>query len=212
MNARDDELEQIRQRFIQDWESGEKPSLEEYLRRYPHQAGELAEFAAGLFELEVGGCFTSPAAEEPEPEAAAGDPAVQRIMAVLQAPSGSLREARKAAGWTPGQLARKLILPPAISLAVERGTLRDWPARLEERLAEIFCRSREQVRQMLGAPPPRLAAAHFRAEGVMYRLAAAPPAAPSGWAGRTFSELMEECDRRGELTEAQRAEWLAPET
>jgi len=44
-------LEEIRVRFIREWEQGRGPSLEAYLRRYPRFSMQLAEFAAEFYEL-----------------------------------------------------------------------------------------------------------------------------------------------------------------
>lgn len=193
MNQTPDELEEIQVRFMRAWEAGEKPTLEEYARRYPGHAAELADFVVAFFELEAIDRAVQGEVAAPD------DPALLRVRAALRR-DASLAEARKAMGWTPGRLAEQLHLPAMVALWLERGALRDLPARLEMRLAELFCRSRQQVRAMLAsAAPYRPAAAHFRAEGT-------PQAATSQL--RTFREAMEECARGGSLTEEQRREWL----
>jgi hypothetical protein len=81
-----------------------------------------------------------------------------------------------------------------------RGTLRDLPARLETRLAEVFSRPVEQIRGILQSGPSTFqpAPAHFKSSGVPQ---------PARRRVRTFREALEESD----LTEEQRQEWLSGE-
>jgi len=187
------ELEEARLRFAQEWEEGRRPTLEQYLRRYPHLGGELVDFVAEFLQMEAGAVEAPAFARE-------DDLALARIFAALEPAPPTLAQAREAQGWTVGELARKLNLPDLVALRLEKGALREWPAYLEQKLSELFERPLEQVRRMLlSAAPARSAGAHYRAVGKPRQ--AAPQA-------RTFREALEECARQGKLTEAQRREWL----
>jgi len=71
-------FEEIRQQFMDAWETGRGPTLESYLRRYPRFAPDLAEFAALFFEMSSpGGAPLLPAG--------GADPAPRRILSRLRA-------------------------------------------------------------------------------------------------------------------------------
>src|SRR5262245_25844492 len=72
-------LEQIQLQYLEEWQAGRPPTLEEYVRRYPQFARELADFVLSVAELEATAART---VEGPElsPEARRGrDRAIREI-------------------------------------------------------------------------------------------------------------------------------------
>jgi|GEM_PF-2782459 len=201
-DERIEELEAIQLQYLEEWEAGQAPTVDDYLTRYPRFAAELAEFIPFFLEVEA----AAAAVPESELEAPAGEAALERALAGASAPAANLREVRKAFGWTPPQLARELRLasevrfPSWAILQFERGLVQDWSQRLERALGHVLCRTREEVAALLRASAPvSTPLAHYSAQGV-----------PQAGAQRirTFAEVL---DESGELTDEERRWWLDDE-
>lgn len=188
------ELDSIRLEYLESWEENRAPSLESLVARHPQYAAELSDLVFSLLEEDP----VAGARREAEP---AEDPALARMLAFVHGNDESLAQARKAVGWSPGALAQRLNLPARMVAWLEQGTLRELPEQLELRLAELFARSRDQVREMLAPPVLR------RPAGAFFRATGGSPRTPVA-RERTFEEALAECARQEPLTESQRQEWL----
>ena len=198
--------DEVKYGFVAAWHDGAQPTLHEWAQRYPHVAGELADFVADFVAMENAAVRETPIAAPP----ISSSTREAILRAVRQTPAigaesraaiCTLTEARKARGWRVDQLASALHVPNWIALQLERGALRDWPAKLEERLGEALETSRDQVAAMLQASiaAPQTAAAHFHAEDAP--VANAPVV-------RSFREALESCAQQGQLSAEQQREWL----
>ena len=197
MKAEQDEkdFEPVKIEFIEAWNTGERPTLQDYVRRYPQFTDELIEFVLSFVPLERA---AQRVAEPPMPSASTLE-IVRQTVAGAQASATNLTEARNAMKWTVNRLARELNVPKEIVMWLERGGLRQWPHKLEEKLAHCLCRTGSQVAALLRSSTPAAAPAHFSARGKPQT--AAPKV-------RTFREALEYCEAQGHLTPEQRREWL----
>jgi len=194
-NGQSNDLGAIKLQYIQEWEDGQRPTLQDYVVRYPEFEDELTEFVTDFLQLE-----TVRIEDTLQPPSSAAERALARVLAGVFRPANSLREVRKGMGWSHAYIARELNLPPTVVVQLERGALRDWPAKLEARLSRTVCRTPAEVAVLLGVPSTSSAvAAHYCANG-----SPEPGSSPV----RTFREALEECALRGELSDAQRREWL----
>ncbi|MDF2439115.1 MAG: hypothetical protein JWN98_99 [Abditibacteriota bacterium] len=191
--------DEVKSHFVAAWHDGDQPSLHEWAGRHPQFAAQLAEFVIEFAALE------NAAAREARmhparPVAATTQEAIQRAIR-LTSVAATLAQARKAKGWRIDQLARALNVPDWVALQLERGALRAWPAKLEERLSEALQISRAQITALLQASmaTPPAAAAHYHAREV--------PAA-SAPVVRTFREALEFCAQQGQLSAEQQHDWL----
>lgn len=194
--APENEIALIELSFMEAWETGSNPTLQDYIARYPQYAAEITEFVLEFLELE-GALARTPLPETP---AAATDQAVTRALKAVFAPAENLKQARRSLGWTQGQLAQELNLPSIMILWLEGGDIVDSDPKLETKLGHLLGRTPSQTRILLRAPaPPAMPAVHLKATGTPQNTKAKP---------RSFQEALIECARTGQLTDAQRREWL----
>ena len=194
--AAEDEITAIELDFMEAWEAGSNPTLQDYVARYPQHAGAITEFVLGFLELE-GALARTPLPVTPS---AAAEQAVKRALQAVFAPAENLKQVRMALGLDRSQLAQELNLPSIMILWLEGGDIMDSDTRLEAKLGHLTGRTPSQTRLLLGAPaPPAAPLMHLKATGT-------PRNTPAK--RRTFREALEECDRQGLLTDGQRREWL----
>ena len=199
--------DEVKNNFVAAWHDGEQPTLHQWASRHPQFAIELTDFVLDFVALENAAAREAKTSSA-QPTASTTREAILRairqtsaISADSRAAVQTLAEARKARGWRVDQLATALNVPDWIALQLERGALRDWPAKLEERLSQALETSRAQVAAMVQASiaAPQTAAAHFHSEAAP--VATAPVV-------RTFGEALEVCARQGHLSVEQKREWL----
>lgn len=197
--------DEVKNNFVAAWHDGEQPSLHEWAQRHPDFAAHLADFVPHFVAMENAAARetrnTAPIASTTREAIMHAIRQTSAIAAESRVPMQTLAEARKARGWRLDQLASALNVPDWIALQLERGALRDWPAKLEERLSAALETSRAQIAAMLQASiaAPQTAAAHFHAED-------AP--ASNAPVVRSFREALEACAQQGKLSDEQQREWL----
>jgi len=196
-----DQLEAIQLQFMEQWEAGETPTLQDYVTRHPEWARELTDFVLLFIEVESAAAAVTEAEVE-----GVGKQALERVRAGAMAPAGSLREARTALGWSPGRLAQEVSREARLSnwavLQFERGMVQDWTSRVAKAFAWALGRTLAEIAQLLQGSAPAAASGHYSAKG-------APGTNPQTI--RTFAEVLDECVRRGEMTDAERRYWLEDE-
>lgn len=196
--AAEDEIAAIELDFMEAWEAGSSPTLQDYVARYPQYAGAITEFVLGYLELE-GALARTPLPDIPS---AATERAVKLALQAAFAPADNLKQARIALGLNQRQLAQELNLPSIMILWLEGGDIVDSDTRLEAKLGHLIGRTPVQTRLLLAAPaPPAAPPIHLKATGTL-------PHQNTLAKRRTFREALEECDRQGHLTDGQRREWL----
>lgn len=203
--------DEVKNNFVAAWHDGEQPTLHQWASRHPQFAIELTDFVLDFVALENAAAREAQTISPPPVSQTLTSTTREAILRAIRQTSAisadsraavqTLAEARKARGWRVDQLATALNVPDWIALQLERGALRDWPAKLEERLSEVLQTSRAQIAAALQASiaAPQTAAAHFHSE-------AAPVA--SAPVVRTFGEALEVCAQQGQLSVEQKREWL----
>jgi hypothetical protein len=186
--------ETVQMQFLQEWQEGKAPALQNYVQRYPQWADELTDFVMHWLPMHN----AAHAVEEVATASAETTAIIAQVMQQTATPVRTLAEARRQLGWSPGRLARELNLPERMGVQLMRG-LRDWPPQLEEKLAALLGRSQAQVRALLQATTPQ-PATQWKAKGQPSSKTAPLP---------RWQEALEECARRGELTAEQCREWQA---
>lgn len=190
--------EAVEMLYIEDWEAGRNPTLQDYVNRYPYYAEHLAEFIISFLELE-GDLARTPQPTEASP---AVDRAIERALGMVSARPATVREARKALGWSVEGLSQKVGIPAVFISTLEDGKLLSWTNRFATRMSEAMGRSADVMAALMSASVRTTAPAHLRA-GVQTRSLRSRSI--------TFQELLEQCDRNGILTDEQRQEWLTPD-
>ncbi len=194
-------MREIGMEYIEEYERGQPPTLEELVERYPDLSdellGELIDFVMDFVSVER----TDDGDDEiPEEVWAAARESRERALEVAFAEAGSLTELRKLDGKTVRDVAEAVHLPIDVLVKLERGLLVLWsvPEKLFDRLAEVFDRSPEQVRA-LASVGSRSVASHFSA-------VSAPKA------GRAEEQTFEEAMRLSpSMNESFGKDWLEDE-
>jgi len=195
------EVEEIKIAYLEAYEAGQAPTLEEVIARHPQYQDTLIMFITTLIELEH-------AVERvPEPsESSASTRRLREQAALAACGAPTLREALTAAGVSREEVAAAANVPVSFIVRVERGRLSpdgDEPAdpTFVARLGKILHQTGDEVLEILratfSAPPTRGAAGHARGTG--------QPTAGGQQVPQSFRALLANCE---DLTPAQRQEWL----
>jgi hypothetical protein len=141
-NQREDELDRITARYVEEFQAGKAPRVADYIQRYPQYADELMEFV--LY-------FHAIAADLPEPDALPAPqftPAASAARARLREQGGSesvepvsgLFSQGLAAGYPPPQLAKTIGLSWDVLAKLEARaiTATSIPGTLIQRLADTL--------------------------------------------------------------------------
>lgn len=157
-------MREIGMRYIEEYERGQPPTLEELVERYPDLSDELIEELIGFVMDFASNERTDDHDEIPEEVWDAARMSRERALEAAFVGAGSLTELRKLAGKTVREVAEAVHLPMDVLIKLERGllVLRSVPKKLFERLARVFGRSPEQVRALAGAGS-RSVVSHFSA-------------------------------------------------
>ena len=156
--------------YMEKFEKGEAPSLEELVEAYPDMREELTEFVLVYVSLEAEtGAAGQPSEESLGAAAAARKSVLERVLAD-PAPPGepeTLVEARKASGQKLGTLAAAVNVPKDVLSALEDGVIAaaSVPAKLCKRLGWAFGLAPELVRSFVAQAGGHTATVLQRAEG-----------------------------------------------
>lgn len=190
-------LEEAKREFLIEMDRCESknatPSLPTFIRRYPSMAAELLAWTTTLMARHQ--CV---ARDTEAPQASEHTLAIiDKVTTALRAEPKNLNEAREALGLSQISLAKRLRLSPTVTKGLARGA-QNWPSALEEMLASVLVRSRGQVATLLSASAP-VPAHSFKAIGD-------PTSQP--YQTKTFRELLEDADRKGELSPEDKRFWI----
>ena len=160
--TKEERLMKIELEYMEKFERGQAPSLEELVETYPDMREELAEFVLDYVSLEA-------EADEAEPSEDAVQAATMAERSVLDkvfAEPESLVEARKAHGEKLGTLAPAVNLPKDVLRALEKGAIvvQSVPANLFNRLSKVLGLVPERIRDLIERAEEPLAT-HNRAQG-----------------------------------------------
>jgi len=194
------ELDAIKAAYVQAYEGGNAPPLQEVVAAHPQYGEELADFILTFIELER--------VVEWLPETVESSASTRRLRrAAVQHAGGmeTLHEAREVIGVSRQRIAEAVNVPVSFLVYVERGRLEvdggtPVDARFVTRLGAILRRTSEDTLAILRATlwfPTVSQAVHRRNDG---EPTASVPPAP-----QPFRVLIARCD---DLTPAQRREWL----
>lgn len=189
---------QIEMEYIERFERGEAPTLEELVERFPDMREELVDFVMDFVTLEKAAERAELSEEEMESVAAAREQATGKA----SKPVESFKELRTVAGEKLGTLAKAVHLPVSVLDGLEQGVivLNSVPAKLFVRLGRSLGRAPADIRTLLQAGSRQLRPVHWRAES-----------APKRGKGKAMS--FEEALRASEEFEASeeeyRRDWLS---
>jgi hypothetical protein len=198
------ELEEIKVAYLEAYEAGEPPALEEIVARYSQYRDELVDFIMTHIELE------RRLDRVPEPSEPSASTRRLRQQAVQSACAGAtLQEVMATVGVSRADIAEAVNVPETFIVRVERGRLQPnghdpMDPRFVERLGKVLRRTRDEVvailQTTLERATPRARPSHLRSAG---QPGAAPRPAP-----QPFRALIAGCE---DLTAEQRREWLGEE-
>lgn len=178
-------IDDIKDEFASEFIEGKKPTLTQYLGRYPQFADELTDFILTFAQLnavpvEVGA---------PTPEA---EGAMERALSASRTHARNIIERMAELGLTKDQLARDLHAPMDLFALFHRNHVSPEPTRFIRAMAEALKLTEMQSRRML-APQ----ALSYRAKGTLQ------PAV------KTFEQLVDELYDKKLISQEDRAYWLA---
>lgn len=147
--------------YVEKFERGQAPSLEELVEVYPDMREELVEFVLDYVSIESDADTSEPSEESLSAAAAARESALEKVLSE----PGSLVDARKKCGERLSSLAVTVNVPEDTLRALEKGVIiaGNLPGKLLARLSEALRVSPEclyQLAETADAP----VGAHNRAE------------------------------------------------
>jgi hypothetical protein len=165
--SNEDRLREIEMKYMERFERGEAPTLEELIEYYPDLSEELTEFVLDFIALEKAAERTELSEDEVADAVAVQERAVEKAFK----PVSSFQELRAMAGKSLGALAKIVHLPMSVLDGLERGmiVLDSVPAKLFERLGRAVGRAPAEVRALLQTGNRRLRPVHWRAEAMPKR-------------------------------------------
>lgn len=153
--AREEEIVRITAQFVAEEEAGQRPRLEEYVRRYPQYVDEIADFVTYYYAMEAG----LPTDTTSVPSLTAGsraalDLAWSKVNTPLPAESVTLASLARRQDYSLTRLAALLDLSADIveQLAGCQLNPTTLPRELLQRMARVLSQSTSVVRQSLGLP------------------------------------------------------------
>lgn len=195
--AREEEIMHITAQFVAEQEAGQRPRLEDYVRRYPQYVDEIADFVTYYYAAETG----LPTNTTSVPSLSAGSQAAlslawERVMTPLPEDALTLAALARQQSYSLARLAVSLELSSDIVEQLARRQIdpATLPHELLLRLSRVLSQSLGVVRQALGLP--ELPSTPFLAE--------ARAAYHTGLA--SFQEALANSTR---LSAAQRERWQA---
>lgn len=189
---------QIEMEYVERFEWGEAPTLEELVERFPDLREELVDFVLNFVTLEKAAERAELSEEEMERVTAVREQATGKALKPVE----SFKELRKVAGKKLGALAKEVHLPVSVLDSLEQGVivLDSVPTVLFVRLGRCLGRTPADVRALLQAENRQLRPVYWRAE-------------PKPNRGKSKAMSFEEALRASEEFEASeeeyRRDWLS---
>lgn len=193
--SNEDRLREIEMKYMERFERGEAPTLEELIEYYPDLSEELTEFVLDFIALEKAAERTELSDDEMADAISVQEQAIEKALK----PVGSFQELRALADKNLGTLAKAVHLPMSVLDGLERGmiVLDSVPAKLFERLGRSLGRAPAEIRALLQNQNRQLRVVHWRADE-----------APK--AGKRKTVSFEAALRKsGEFSEEYRRDWLS---
>lgn len=178
-------IDDIKDEFSSDFIVGKKPTLTQYLDRYPQFADELTDFILTFAQLNA----VPIEVEAPTPEA---ERAMQRALSASRTHARTIIERMAELGLTKDQLAQDLRAPMDLFALFHRNHVSPEPSRFVKAVANVLKLTEMQSRRML-AP-----------QALSYRAKGTPQPAV-----KTFEQLVDELYANKLISQEDRAYWLA---
>lgn len=159
---KEERLMQVELEYMERFEQGDAPSLEELIEIYPDLREELAEFLFEFVSLENVSNRSEPSEEGLRCGAVASERALEKVFGQPK----SLRAARELSGEKLTTLAEAVRVPADVLRALEQGMVRvdTVPQKLVERISGILDLPQGLLQQLLRGPMLRTQPIHFRAQ------------------------------------------------
>lgn len=188
-------LEDIKIKFLEDWDAGLAPTLDVLVRQHPAYASDLSRFVLQVLELKRSPIPADDSFEPSARESQAFERGLEAAMSGAEVLIQRLREIDK----TTAAFATAMNLPNEIGLMLAKNGLTELPAKLTERAARFLEVSRGKAAQLL-APRPQMPQAAYLLRAKTGSTGFTPTM-------RTFREALLLCKQNGHLTPDQEAEW-----
>jgi len=160
--SNEDRLREIELKYMERFERGEAPTLEELIEYYPDLSEELTEFVLDFIALEKAAEGTELSDDELADAMYVQEQAIEKALKSV----GSFHELRVLAGKTLERLAKAIHLPMSVLDGLERGmiVLDTVPTKLFERLGRTLGRAPAEIRALLQTSNRQLRPVQWRAE------------------------------------------------
>lgn len=195
---KEERIMQIEMEYVELFERGEAPTVEELVERYPDLREELIDFVFDFVTLRNSAEQVELSEKELESVSASRDQAMEQALK----PVRSFTELRMAADKKLGSLSRAVHLPMSVLDGLERGmiVLDSVPAKLFERLGRALGRAPAEILALLQSGNRQLRPVHWRAE-------AAPKRGKSK--AMSFEEALRASEEFEASEEEYRRDWLS---
>lgn len=160
--SKEDRLKEIELKYMERFERGDAPTLEELIEYYPDLSEELTDFVLDFIALEKAAERTELSKDEMADAMAVQERAIEKALK----PVGSFQELRALADKNLGTLAKAVHLPMSVLDGLERSmiVLESVPTKLFERLGRSLGRAPAEIRSLLQNQGRQLRAVHWRAD------------------------------------------------
>jgi hypothetical protein len=160
--SREERLREIEMKYMELFEQGRAPALEELIEHYPDLRKELTNFVIDFISLEKAAERVELSDQDVADAIAVQERAIEKALT----PVKSFEQLRAVANQSLGTLAKTVHLPVDVLQGLERGMiwLESVPTKLFERLGRSLGRSAEEVRTLLQYGGRQLRAVYWRAE------------------------------------------------
>lgn len=157
----EERMMQIEMEYMEQFERGEAPTLEDLVERFPDLREELTDFVFDFVALRKAAEHTELSEEELEEVSESRERAMEKTLE----PVGSFKDLRMAANKNLGTLAKAVHLPVSVLDGLERGMIvpESVPTKLFERLGRVLGRAPSEVRSLLQDGTRQLRSVHWRA-------------------------------------------------
>ena len=214
----DEAFDAIAFAFMDEWEAseetGKRPTLGEYVRRYPQYATKLTDFILDYVRLQIISSNDVSYAPTLSPEAIRAGVRVREALQLGEyaitdeaetVPVPTFAELMKETNLNVARLSKQLSVKPMFINRIQRGLLSTWSTATVRLLAEAMNRTTDEIKAILqtslNSSGGQLAGANFSAQG------GDPDIQAVQGSPQTLAETVEELG----FSPADKAKWLADE-